>query len=473
MHELWPLSGAGWENLGPLTAVPTPQPGPGELLVRHDAVGICFSDIKVIHAGQNHLRIHHDMRQEPVVLGHEVCLTVMDVGTELSDRFTIGDRYLVQADLFVEGVSCAYGYELPGGFSEYGLIDRRALELGRAAEWRPARVYLDADLKASWPPSVEVVHGPPPPGATVDDAVVMSTDPAVIEGALSRLANGGVCAVATAEPIAGKVNLDVGRLHYDHICVVGTAGLDLSEAYAPVRSEPKPGGRLWVLGATGPLGQMHVQRALGSSTIVATGRRQARLDAVAAKFPGADIVWSTRDMGAGERFDDIAVMAPSADAITEAYAHLADGGVLNVFAGLPRGTLAPFDLDAVVRRGVRFIGTSGSSIEDLRRVRDLTESGTLSPNRSVAAIAGLDGVPDGLRAVAEGRFAGKVVIFPQLRFPLTPLTDLAETLPSAVAKAVAAKLDGNGGWTRAAEQELLLDCLVRNNIPFTIHTPDV
>jgi threonine dehydrogenase-like Zn-dependent dehydrogenase len=33
---------------------PLPQPGPDELLVRHDAVGICFSDIKVIRAGENH-----------------------------------------------------------------------------------------------------------------------------------------------------------------------------------------------------------------------------------------------------------------------------------------------------------------------------------------------------------------------------------------------------------------------------------
>jgi hypothetical protein len=97
---------------------------------------------------------------------------------------------------------------------------------------------------------------------------------------------------------------------------------------------------------------------------------------------------------------------------------------------------------------VRFTGTSGSSIEDICGVRDLTESGALAPNRSVAAIAGLDGVPDGLRAVEEGRFAGKVVIFPQLRLPLTPLTELAATLPT-----VAAKHDA-GAWTAAAEREL-------------------
>ena len=45
-----------------------PQPGPDELLVRHDAVGLCFSDIKVIKQGQSHTRIFKDMKSDPVVL---------------------------------------------------------------------------------------------------------------------------------------------------------------------------------------------------------------------------------------------------------------------------------------------------------------------------------------------------------------------------------------------------------------------
>ena len=54
-NRLWPLYGAGWDNLGKeggTLELPIPQPGPDELLVRHDAVGICFSDIKVIRAGE-------------------------------------------------------------------------------------------------------------------------------------------------------------------------------------------------------------------------------------------------------------------------------------------------------------------------------------------------------------------------------------------------------------------------------------
>ena len=85
--------GAGFENLGldgqPMDA-PLPKPGPDELLVRHDAVGICFSDIKVIRAGQKHPRIHRKMKEDPVVLGHEVALTIIEVGENLRDQYQTG-----------------------------------------------------------------------------------------------------------------------------------------------------------------------------------------------------------------------------------------------------------------------------------------------------------------------------------------------------------------------------------------------
>jgi NADPH:quinone reductase-like Zn-dependent oxidoreductase len=83
-YWLWPLYGKGFENLGldgkPIE-VPMPAFGPDELLVRHDACGICFSDVKVIRAGGAHPRLFgRDLQAEPVVLGHEVALTVVGVG---------------------------------------------------------------------------------------------------------------------------------------------------------------------------------------------------------------------------------------------------------------------------------------------------------------------------------------------------------------------------------------------------------
>jgi len=63
----------------------------------------------------------------------------------------------------------------------------------------------------------------------------------------------------------------------------------------------------------------------------------------------------------------------------------------------------------------------------------------------------MSSVRDGLEAVKGGRFPGKVVIFPHLEgVPLTPLSELRESLPE-----VYAKLGPGETWTREAERELL------------------
>ncbi len=545
-NRLWPLYGAGFENLGragqPID-VKLPQPGPDELLVRHDAVGICFSDIKVIRTGEKHPRIHHKMQEDPVVLGHEVALTVIEVGDNLRGQYQPGDRFIVQADIYINGQTSAYGYDLQGGFSRYAVIDWRVLagdhgnylvpiradagyaelalcepwacveasytveyrtrwqdggvvwlvgsgagvRLGQAAAWRPAKVVLDvsdaefAQRVRTWAQQseVEVVEGDD--GSTrYDDIVVLQGDAALCERVFGRLANGGMFNLVLGQPLDRLVSVDIGRMHYDHLFVVGTATDDLSAAYQPVRTQLRAGGVAWMLGAAGPMGQMHFLRALtlpsSPAKIVATNLHAARMDSVRKQFArqaagaGVDVVYLSQDQFADEEaffatkttetggrgYDDIVIMAPTVAAIEQAAQMAAVGGVVNVFAGLARGTQARIDLNAVAQRGVRYTGTSGSSIADLAHMRDLVESKQLPTNRSVAAVAGLEGVADGLRSVAEGRFAGKVVIYPNLSkpLPLTPLPALAELLPG-----VAAKLDEDGMWTPAAEEELLREML--------------
>lgn len=538
-NRYWPLYGAGFENLGcdqrPIDG-PVPQHGSDELLVRHDACGLCFSDIKVIRAGEKHPRIYRDMQANPVVLGHEVSLTVAGVGENLRDRYRVGDRFIMQADIYVDGVSFAYGYEIQGGLSRYSVIDRRVLDgdhgcylvpiqpqlgyaeaaltepwacveasynvvyrthwrvggllwlvgdgqgvgLGRAIDWRPSRVVLEvsnAEFSAqvrAWVEGAGVEIVTATDDARFDDIVVLSSDVDLIEQALPRLSRGGMLGIIADARLARPVRVDIGRLHYDHQTVVGSRGPDLSTAYGPIRSQLKPRGRLWVLGAAGPMGHMHIQRSLevpgGPGKIVATNLRQSRIHEVEHKFAAAAkdkgvalLCLSQEPLGqagfasrlqmetSNEGFDDIVVLAPSVSAVENAVDHLAAGGVMNVFAGLARGTMAALDLNGVVARGVRFTGTSGSSIQDLLHMRDLTQSRTLSPNRSVAAIVGLEGAFAGLHAVSEGRFPGKVVVYPNVKpFPLTPLSDLQEALPS-----VYAKLDGNREWTVEAEDEFL------------------
>jgi threonine dehydrogenase-like Zn-dependent dehydrogenase len=564
-YWLWPLYGAGLENLGqdgkPIQ-VETPPCGPDQLLVRHDAVGLCFSDTKVIKAGDTHPRLAgRDMRANPVVLGHEVALTVIEVGEKLRDRFKRGERFIVQADIYYKGQGLAYGYVLQGGLSQYNLIGPEILEgdegcyllpvkpetgYAQAAltePWACVTASYDVEYRVGWrPEGVALIAAGPaaqtryslgtpygggqPPARVIawgvtgalldelqrraprdgfglqvvtgeraaaeaeikslagehgfDDLVLLGADAALYELLEPLAAKGGVINVVGAQGLHGVAQVDVGRLHYDNLSLTGTASADISSAYQPIRTDLKAGGRAALLGAAGPMGQMHAQRALQSSEgprlLVATDLFPDRLSVIAAKYAQlieakrgvTDLVLRTpgelkfdafnaslMEMTGGTGFDDIVVLAPSAGVIAGAMGLLADNAVVNIFAGLSRGVRAPIDLRLVVERGVRFTGTSGSAIRDLRNMLALAEGGSLDPNLSVAAVSGLGHVKEGLEGVIEQTFPGKVVIYPQLLdFPLTTLPDLKKVLPN-----VYTKLGPHESWTVEAEAEFLKELL--------------
>src|SRR5437667_10940576 len=64
--------------------LPKPRIGPGEILVKVHASGICGSDVVEWYAKP----------KAPLVLGHEVAAAVVEVGAEL-DRVRVGARVLV------------------------------------------------------------------------------------------------------------------------------------------------------------------------------------------------------------------------------------------------------------------------------------------------------------------------------------------------------------------------------------------
>ncbi|MGC9467614.1 MAG: alcohol dehydrogenase catalytic domain-containing protein [Anaerolineae bacterium] len=565
-NRVWPLYGAGFENLGvdrkPIE-VPMPDYGPDELLVRHDACGHCFSDIKVIRAGQDHPRIYRDMKEDPIVLGHEVSLTVVGVGEALQDEYEVGDRFIVQADIYVDGIGYAYGYEIQGGLSEYTVIDQRVLngdhgnylipvakETGYAeaaltepwacviaayelryrtmlrpkgtlwiigtdrarenytiskgfdSEAHPAKLMLTKVPEAfdTWlrseadrlgievvdvpelpdPSAVETDDSPVSPaemvsssGKGVDDIVVLGADPDIIERASPNLASYGIMAIVDDTPMARPVNLDVGRIHYNRWLYVGSTSSDIARAYAdvPARSTLRPGGTAWFVGAGGPMGRMHVQRAIesaeGPGTIVCTDISDERLNDLRNSFEPeavekgieflclnpmnkeryAEEMAPFRESG----FDDIIVLAPVPAVIADAATYLAPEGVMNIFAGVPRGKYAQIDLSGAFLKQTRVIGHSASTIDNMRSMLFLAETDELSPNRSVAAIGSLEAAWDGLKAVAETEYPGKIVIYPHIKpLPLTAIADLKNTLPS-----VYEKLRNGTEWTVEAETELL------------------
>ena len=130
--QVWPLYGSGLENLGKdgkPVRWPVPHPAANQLLARSDAVGLCYSDVKIIRLGPQHPRLlGRDLRQNPVVQGHEVTLTVVEVGEDLKGRFRPGDRIAMEADIYFGGRNLAFGYYFHGGLEQYALIGPEILD---------------------------------------------------------------------------------------------------------------------------------------------------------------------------------------------------------------------------------------------------------------------------------------------------------------------------------------------------------
>ena len=148
----WPLFGAGMENLGknnsPCT-VKVPEIGDDELLVKIDSIGLCFSDVKLIRAGKDHPRVvSPDLATQPVIPGHEAVMTVVKTGKKVSDKFKVGQRFIIQADIYVKGKGFAYGYAIDGGMAEYSRIDQRVLNGDEGCYLLPLADSIPAGIAA-------------------------------------------------------------------------------------------------------------------------------------------------------------------------------------------------------------------------------------------------------------------------------------------------------------------------------------
>jgi len=149
-------------------------------------------------------------------------------------------------------------------------------------------------------------------------------------------------------------------------------------------------------------------------------------------------------------FDYIVVMVPIPELVSESVDSANEYGIINIFAGIPADVKARMDLNAYITKHLYFIGTSGSVLEDMKRVLRRVESDRLDTNISVAAVCGLDGATDGIRAVEKRKISGKIVVYPACKgLGLTTLEQMKQTMPE-----VAEGLN-EGVWTKDAEEILL------------------
>jgi threonine dehydrogenase-like Zn-dependent dehydrogenase len=543
----WQLKGPGLENLGvkgkPDT-VPFPRYTEDNLIARIDAVGLCFSDVKLLTSGSSHPRIEgRDLAKNPTVPGHEVAMTIVGVGDAWKGKFKLGSRYIIQADIFYKGKGVAFGYAIPGGLSQYVVIGKEILEGDEGCYLLPVRNetgYAEAALVEPWTcvvASYQIARRTRPranavfsfvgflkgqvalkldgltgekvasifhTGLTPENAAAVAdlarrTGAHLDEGgstqrpvptevvcaglpdreSFQRLVNeidaDGVIGVHTSQPDV-ELPVDVGKVHYRRMELVGSLDGDVAASYrANARERLRPGGKAWFVGGAGPMGQMHVIKAImdeeGPDTILVTDLSDERLASlkhlisllsgsrqrkVTVTFENpkdlpADELDTFLNEKFGGAFDDVVVLVPVSAIISQASHYLAPDGVLNIFAGVKVGTVTDLPLGAVIRNRVRVTGSSGSPLAAMRATLTLTESGRLSTSYSLAAVGDMNSASKGLKALMDNTYTGKVVIFPFAHgIGLKSLKEVARDLPD-----VASSLLDGQYWTREAESAFL------------------
>jgi len=111
-----------------LTEVPAPEAGPGELLIRVTACGICGSDVHG-YDGSSGRRI------PPIVMGHEAAGVVASVGENV-EGFAAGDRVTFDSTVYCgECANCRRG--------DVNLCDRRQVLGVSCGEYRRSGAFAD------------------------------------------------------------------------------------------------------------------------------------------------------------------------------------------------------------------------------------------------------------------------------------------------------------------------------------------
>ena len=508
-------------------------PGPHQILCKVEAVGLCFSDLKLLKQFAEHPRKSEIISgldssalaeipsyvpgEKPTVPGHEVTCRIVAVGEGVKHH-RVGERVMVQADyraLPTKGSCAAFGYNFEGALQEYVLLDERVVvdpdgerflipvdeKLSASAtalvepwacvedsyvneeratikpggqllivtddvSFKPEQIRLPYSYKGG--PAQTVVRTSSKLGdlanESFDDIVVFTPDAKTIEVLSDKLATRGIInLVMCNRKMGAPARIGVGRIHYGMTRWIGTITSDPSDSYRwiPNTGEVRDNDRIQIVGAGGPMGQMHVIRNICSGkhniSITATDMDDARLASLAGEAEALAETCKTRlrmvntaKTKLTEIYSYIALMAPVAVLLAQAIHDAAPGCLINIFAGIPAPTKHEIDLDTYIERHCYMFGTSGSTIRDMKIVLEKVQSGQLNTDCSVDAVSGMAGAKDGIAAVENRTLAGKIIVYPQLHeMPLTALADLTKSYPTVAAKLLA------GQWTKEAELELL------------------
>ena len=393
-----------------------PEPGDDEILAKIVTDSICMSSYKACVLGAAHKRVPDDVAAHPVIIGHEFCGELLEVGRRWRERYTPGERFTVQVALNLPGDPYRTpGYSFPyiGGSAEYVVLPACVMEQGCLLPYR-GNNYFGGSLSEPMSCIVGTFHA------------MYHTRPLVYEHEMGIRAGGRMALLASAGPMG------LGAIDY-----------------------ALHGGRRPSVLVVTDIDEARLSRAREIYTVEEAAKQGVKL-----------YYFNTREMddpaealiqAAGGRFDDVIVFAPVREVVELGDRLMGQDGCLNFFSGPADPSFsASLNFFDVHYSAHHIVGTSGGNTADMRESLDLMADGRITPASMVTHIGGLSCVPETTLRLPQIP-GGKKLIYTHADLPLTAIADFArlgehDPLFAALARAVEL---GGGLWNDEAERILL------------------
>ncbi|MEU3016978.1 MULTISPECIES: NAD(P)-dependent alcohol dehydrogenase [unclassified Nocardiopsis] len=341
-----------FENYGEfpsLTEVPTPRPGPGEVLLRVAGSGACHSDISVYRLFEEG---QPGAQKPPFVLGHESAGWVESVGVGVSDRVELGAAYLVYGP-----IGCQHCRRCASGLETY-------------CENAATMPYL---------------------------AVGLGRDGGMAE--YMTVPERHLIPLGDADPVAAAPLADAGLTPYHAI-----------RAALPHLAG---GGRSALVIGLGGLGQIGVQilRALSGATVIATdvkeeARLRAEINGAITVEAGEGQVERIRELTGGRGVDAVFDFVGAGPTVATATACVAQGGRVSV-VGIAGGT---HEFSFFTNPYESYVtNTYWGSVGELWDVVDMYRAGQIRPDVERFS---MDEALEAYRRLEAGEVNGRAVVVP-------------------------------------------------------------
>lgn len=393
-----------------------PKISDDEILAEIVTDSICMSSYKAAVQGGDHKRVPDDVENNPVIIGHEFCGIIREVGKNWQDKFKVGNKFSIQPALNYKGSLYApgYSYQNVGGCATYVVI--------------PAEVMIC-------------------------DCLLDYNGDAFFHGSLS-------------EPMS----CIVGGYHAMYHTKPGSYEHEMGI---------REGGNLIIMAGAGPMGMGAIDYAMHGdrkpSLLVVTDIDDARLERAKslltpedAEKNGVKLVYVNTnsvedakqylmDLTDGKGYDDIMLMAPVKPVCELADSVLAYDGCVNFFAGPTNHEFsAMVNFYNLHYNATHLMGTSGGNTDDMRESLKLMETGRLNPAVMVTHVGGIDSAKESTLNLPNIK-GGKKLIYTHIDMPLTAIDDfeeLGKTDPFFKGLSEIVKRS-NGLWSAEAEKYLL------------------